>query len=775
MMKHKPKLFPVLLFAMLITTSGFSQQFSIRGYVFNKENGKPLPLAEISLKGSKQGTVSDEKGFFVLEFQKKQESKITIQHIGYRKKTIDLSDYDFSKSLKIYLTRISPLLNEVEIYGSVSQGNSFRTEIINIENLKRTNIADMGDVLRTLPNVSGIRKGATGIDPVVRGFKYNQLNVKINGASIEGGCPNRMDPPTAHLDLNGVKSIKVLKGPFALKQGTNFGGVILINRFQPVFYNNFENHIDISFGGQSNYTGEKSGIRIWGGTKNIYYEISGNQFKYGDYTAGNGDIIQGNANRTGAAGTVAVRLSKASTVSFIADVSQGKNIDFPTLSMDERTDDTRLFNFIYDYNNKNKKLKKIRFNVYNSNVSHEMDNKNRPFSDTVTAISVIDATDRGANFSAKIEPGWAAIELGADFRHIEKDGERDKYLIIQPNLPVKKEKIWNNASSDNLGIFGLLEKRKNKLLLTVSARMDYNKANSGILEKGEYENANTGSHYLNFSYSGGLKWQTSENKQVNVSLGSGTRSPDLTERYILLLPVGSDPFDYIGNPQLKPETNYEVDLGYVQHFNNSGSFDFSIFFSYVRNYISSENVPPSEIKPSTPGVFGVKRFINIEKAYLSGFEVSWRSPAQKRWSTQINASYTYGVNPDAYKPVIENGKIIREEYIGNDPLPEIPPFEADLRFRYSFFNKRLIPEIFFRAVAAQNNISQAYIEKTTPGFTVMNLGINYTYSDNLFLYFGVNNIFNTTYYEHLNRITVNNHAPLYEPGRVFFINANIKL
>ncbi|MEZ5195165.1 MAG: hypothetical protein R2764_01805 [Bacteroidales bacterium] len=41
-----------------------------------------------------------------------------------------------------------------------------------------------------------------GIDPVVRGFKYSQLNVQVdNGLKIEGGCPNRMDPATAHVEI----------------------------------------------------------------------------------------------------------------------------------------------------------------------------------------------------------------------------------------------------------------------------------------------------------------------------------------------------------------------------------------------------------------------------------------------------------------------------------------------------------------------------------------------------------------------------------------------
>ncbi|MFZ4549394.1 MAG: hypothetical protein ACOYN4_18250, partial [Bacteroidales bacterium] len=32
---------------------------------------------------------------------------------------------------------------------------------------------DIGDYLRSIPNVAGIRKGGSAIDPVIRGFKFS--------------------------------------------------------------------------------------------------------------------------------------------------------------------------------------------------------------------------------------------------------------------------------------------------------------------------------------------------------------------------------------------------------------------------------------------------------------------------------------------------------------------------------------------------------------------------------------------------------------------------
>ena len=51
-----------------------------------------------------------------------------------------------------------------------------------------------------------------------------------------------------------------------------------------------------------------------------------------------------------------------------------------------------------------------------------------------------------------------------------------------------------------------------------------------------------------------------EKFSLSLSAGRGTRFPDMVERYIVALPVGYDNFEYIGNPQLEPETNNEIDL-----------------------------------------------------------------------------------------------------------------------------------------------------------------------------------------------------------------------
>lgn len=87
---------------------------------------------------------------------------------------------------------------------------------------------DGGALLNQSPGFSSIRKsGAYGFDPVFRGFKYDQLNLVIDGAqTASAACPNRMDPPASQMAPNMLDRIEILKGPHALRYGTGLGATI---------------------------------------------------------------------------------------------------------------------------------------------------------------------------------------------------------------------------------------------------------------------------------------------------------------------------------------------------------------------------------------------------------------------------------------------------------------------------------------------------------------------------------------------------------------------
>ena len=96
---------------------------------------------------------------------------------------------------------------------------------------------DAGKFLNNIPEINGIRKaGNYATDPVLRGFKYEQLNLVIDGAAhAVNACPSRMDPAVSQVNMNMVKEAEIYKGPYHFRYGTALGGSINFITLEPEF------------------------------------------------------------------------------------------------------------------------------------------------------------------------------------------------------------------------------------------------------------------------------------------------------------------------------------------------------------------------------------------------------------------------------------------------------------------------------------------------------------------------------------------------------------
>ena len=318
-----------------------AQDYTITGTVLDAETAEPIAGASIQESATKEAVISNDDGTFKLNIKEKHTVKFIVKHIAYEHLSVKIDPLQ-TKEIELKLHPRVTHLDEITVTGKYENTRPYRSENVDVKAIEKSNISGIGNFLRNEPNVGGVRKGALGIDPVVRGFKYSQLNVQLNGGTkIEGGCPNRMDPATAHVDLSDLKSITILKGPYALKYGPNFGGVIDMTTHSTKFYRNYENHIDLLIGGQTNHTGFKSGLGIHGGNNVIAYYFKGNYKQYGDYKAGNDKVIPSSLEQYNVAGSIGIKPAEGHILEVGFDRSWGRNVDFPALPMDERNDDTQ--------------------------------------------------------------------------------------------------------------------------------------------------------------------------------------------------------------------------------------------------------------------------------------------------------------------------------------------------------------------------------------------------------------------------------------------------
>jgi iron complex outermembrane receptor protein len=97
-----------------------------------------------------------------------------------------------------------------------------------------------------------------------------------------------------------------------------------------------------------------------------------------------------------------------------------------------------------------------------------------------------------------------------------------------------------------------------------------------------------------------------------------------------------------------------------------------------------------------------KRFINIDEAYMTGFEAGFNLNFLKYFKYNLNASYTYAQNITL-----------------DEPLPEIPPFMLNTGIR--FVTEKFTATFNARIAAKQERVSTSFNEATSSEFQVFNL------------------------------------------------------
>jgi hypothetical protein len=98
---------------MLFSIFGYSQNTIIKAYVYDIETGKPVSNANITIKGTGDGTVTNKQGFFRLETNYTS-TTITITHVQYNDLTINTDT--LNNPAEIFIKPSVNLLPEATVY-----------------------------------------------------------------------------------------------------------------------------------------------------------------------------------------------------------------------------------------------------------------------------------------------------------------------------------------------------------------------------------------------------------------------------------------------------------------------------------------------------------------------------------------------------------------------------------------------------------------------------------------------------------------------------------
>lgn len=223
----------VILFFILITLTGAFGQIRVAGTITDKNNGAPLPGANVYIKGTTTGTVSDVEGKYTIEVPQAG-SLLVFSFIGYE--TIE-EKIEASGTLNVSLIPKSIGLNETVVIGYGIQKKSDVTGSItsvSSEDINKTASANLSQSLQG--KAAGVHISSSS------GAPGAEMNVRIRGiGSVNGteplfiidGFEGRME----NVNVNDIESIEILKDASATaiygSRGANGVVVITTKRGKP--------------------------------------------------------------------------------------------------------------------------------------------------------------------------------------------------------------------------------------------------------------------------------------------------------------------------------------------------------------------------------------------------------------------------------------------------------------------------------------------------------------------------------------------------------------
>jgi len=718
----------------------------------DKITGKPI--ADAHYIYNNQTGISNEKGEIIIE--PIQEANLLISHVNYGK--IEISSSRMIAVIPLGVLNLNPsyisLMPATVIARHQINAESRFVEVDNSDKLSH----DAGDFLNQNAFIGGIRKsGSYGFDPVMRGFKYDQLNIVMdNGLRATAACPNRMDPPASQIPLAMVDQVEIIRGPHSLRFGNAFGGTIHFKSSPVSFTDTTKMYGRTSGSYESNgnifRTEALAGLK--GKSYNIALLAAYNEGR--DYEDGKGNKIPSSFNRRNMGLSSVFKLSNRQSLKVAANNNYAEDVDFPALNMDLREDNTWLMNIQHKINFHKSTLISISTSFNASFVDHMMDNLGKELNPRkVNAITDATTKNYGVRSEASFEFKRSSLFAGFDFKSEEAEGNRSREMLMGPMAgKTIVDNIWQDSRIRKLGLFGESHFSWDEVYFVASTRFEFNQAESRDKASGFVNtNKEDPSDKLNVSLSLGANYDFSEEVRMGLWFGRAQRSGSLTERFINYLAVDRDPFERIGNTKLKSEINYQIDYNLIWK-KKSFELGLNLFNSYLRNYISSQIRP--DLTPLMPTAMGVKQYVNIDEAIMRGFEVSWYQKISNQVYHKANIAYTYGKNKDR-----------------NQALPEIPPLDFRYALGGNLSKNKFHVELMLRHVIKQARVSYDYGETETPSFNLLGLKGSYSISKRTQFIAGIRNIFDEAYYEHLNRSVKGSQNAIYAPGRSFYLSLSI--
>jgi len=641
--------------------------------------------------------------------------------------------------------------NDIEVMTITNQ--RYNRELMDNQNLAqgKTSEVDLANWLTSVPGANINSNGpVTGIAQY-RGLYGDRLAISLDGHPVIGAGPNAMDTPLSYSTPLIVDSMTVYRGiaPISAAMNTLGGAIdVKMRKAEVINTSNVDVFGDLQVGYRSNNKAKTVSAVTNVAKDDIAVMVYGNSQVGDSMQSGDGITITPTDFDKVQLGSDIRYMHNDTSVGLSYNYTQTNDSGTPALPMDiEYIKSHRLsLDGSFAINNWQAEwlLGYIDADHGMTNfLMRENNNMAKYRRNNATAIT------RNFKFTLLKEYSFGEITLGTDGYFASHDS-----VITNPNnamfavvnfADVEDNRYaifsqWTNTYAKTDVQLGIRLKRAESKAKEVSTSMAMMPSMMGEISKNlmiNFNNADRNVADNNIDIA--LSTQTKLNDRLSLYVGAGlkNRAPSYQERY-LWTPMEStgglaDGHTYVGNINLNSETAYQFDLG-LTYQSRTMMLAPHIFYQNINDYIQGEPLGMADRQTKMLAKMMAAdesplKFTNVD-AKLYGMDINGYYKLSEQIKFSGVASYVQGKRRDI-----------------DDNLYRIAPLNG--QFIISYTSDNFITNLTLVVVSAQHDVSLTNAEQKSSGYGVFNIDAQYFLGNDLTLRFGIDNIFDRQYQNHL--------------------------
>ena len=650
--------------------------------------------------------------------------------------------------------------------------------VVTKEDIEKKNATSIADLLADVPGVD-VRNGVGktgGLNVSMRGMKAEDTLILIDGrrqtTATDNIMPNGFSEASTSFmpPLSAIERIEVIRGPMSTLYGSDaMGGVINIitKKVSDVWNGNVTvsgNVMDSSKEADS----WKTSFLVNGPIVN---DKLGLQLRGSYYDRGESERINNGTSRDPRP-TTAENYDVGAKLSFQADNQNALWLDG--------------FQSVQTYDNADNRLgtqdtpakasgykNELEFTRNQIAIGHDGD---YDFGIWNTYISHTETETDGRTLPTEaFEKGSTSPLIGSDRTLKSTDLVADSHIVSQlgnhkvtGGLEFKKQTIEDNIARHITG-----KDKFDKDSWSIYAEDEWKIADSlGLTFGGRYEDhSGFGGHFSPRAY---LVWNTNDILTIKGGITTGYKAPSAKDLENGLVDMSGQGKTYVfGNPNLKPETSTNYELGFNLQPTDKINFTTTAFYNQIEDAIISKDISDQAICP----VEECSQDINAQEAKVYGAEASLQYAILPEWD--IKASYTY-----TKSEVTDGGN--EGLYYNNNPRDAFnltstwhinPDLDIWLQHEYKSSRTR------FTSLPTSGDNLEVYkmYGNKFAGYNLFNLGTSYSVNEQVRVNMAVNNLLDKDFTEHqtVNGVTGYKYlstgrstSGTYLPGRNYWLSVS---